>query len=211
MEIKEFSWEENFSFWKNMFLAVMFFTITPITLGVSLFSIISFNKIQKEEVAKPEYSVFSVPKSGVRVYASLPNNLPSVAGEVEASDARVELVRQYLNRYNSLLEPHAGFLVETADKYELDYRLLPAIAQQESNLCKIIPPETHNCWGWGIHSKGTLGFGSYEEAIETVATGLKREYIDKGFRTPEEIMSKYTPSSNGSWARGVNQFMGDME
>lgn len=194
-----------------MFLAVVFFAVTPITLAVSLFSLVSLERISETEKVKIEHSVFSVPTSGVRVYASLPNTIPSVDGNVESSDARVELVRQYLDRYNSKLEPLAGYLVQIADKYELDYRLLPAIAQQESNLCKIIPPESHNCWGWGIHSRGSLGFDSYEEAIETVAKGLKEEYINKGYKTPEEIMSKYTPSSNGSWARGVNQFMGDME
>ncbi len=207
----DFSWEENFSFWKNLMLGIIFFTIAPITLGVSLFSLISLNKISKEEMTETEYSVFSVPKSGVRVYASLPNTIPSVGGDVGTADARVELVRQYMNRYNSMLEPYSSYLVQTADKYGLDYRLVPAIAQQESNLCKIIPPESHNCWGWGIHSKGSLGFTTYEEAIETVAKGIREEYIDKGYKTTEDIMSKYTPLSNGSWARGVNQFMSDME
>jgi len=83
--------------------------------------------------------------------------------------------------------------------------------RKESNLCKIIPPETYNCWGWGIHSKGTLGFSSFEEGIETVSQGLKKTTSTKDFRTIEEIMSKYTPLSNGSWAEGVNQFMQEME
>ncbi|KKU47808.1 MAG: hypothetical protein UX67_C0028G0001, partial [Candidatus Woesebacteria bacterium GW2011_GWF2_46_8] len=100
---------------------------------------------------------------------------------------------------------------EAADRYELDYRLTTAIAQQESNLCKIIPPGSNNCWGWGIHSAGTLGFDSFEEGIETVSAGLRKEYLDKGFRTVEEIMSKYTPLSNGSWATGVTKFMSEME
>ena len=32
-----------------------------------------------------------------------------------------------------------------------DYRLLPAIAMQESTLCRSIPVDSHNCWGWGIY------------------------------------------------------------
>lgn len=151
------------------------------------------------------------PLSGVRVFASLPALTPSVYGTVEAKDARPEIIRGYLEYYKSPLVPHAQFIVETADKYELDFRLITAIAQQESNLCKIIPPNTYNCWGWGIHSRGTLGFESFEQGIETVSKGLKEEYINKGYLTPEEIMSKYTPMSNGSWARGVNQFMAEME
>jgi hypothetical protein len=109
------------------------------------------------------------------------------------------------------LEPYAPSIVDTADKYGLDFRLTTAIAQQESNLCKKIPPESNNCWGWGIHSQGTLGFSSFQEGIENVSKGLREEYLDKGFRTTEEIMSKYTPLSPGSWAEGVNKFMAEMQ
>lgn len=188
-----------------MLFMVIFFTIAPVTIAVSMFALLSFNN---EDVAQNlEY-----PKSGIKVYASLPNNFPSVSDSIEASDARPELVRNYLNRYKSPIAHLSGFMVEKADQYGLDYRLIPAIAQQESNLCKIIPPNTYNCWGWGIHSRGTLGFQSYEEAIETVMTGLKAEYIDKGYTTPDTIWKKYTPSSpDGAWAKGVNQFMKEME
>jgi hypothetical protein len=197
--------EDSFVFWKNMFFMVIFFTIAPITLGVSMFAIFSLEKNNQLEITEPT-------KTGIRVYASLPSEFPKVSDSIEVKDARPELVRQYLSRYNSPLVGYANFLVEKADVYGLDYRLLPAIAQQESNLCKIIPPNTYNCWGWGIHSRGTLGFDSYEEAIETVMTGLKKEYIDKGLTTPDTIWKKYTPSSpDGAWAKGVNQFMAEME
>jgi hypothetical protein len=54
-------------------------------------------------------------------------------------------------------------------------------------------------------------FTNYEEAIETVSKGIKENYVDKGLTTPDDIMKKYTPSSNGSWANGVNEFMQDMQ
>ena len=204
--------EESLSFWKNLILVTFFFTITPIALGTSLFSLISLNNLSGknvESVTSREVSVY--PKSGARVFASLPTNLPSVGGEATAMDARPELVRQYLAYWGSPLEPYSNFIVETADRYELDYRLTTAIAQQESNLCKIIPPGSNNCWGWGIHSAGSLGFDSFEEGIETVSAGLRDEYLNKGFGTVEEIMSKYTPLSNGSWAAGVTKFISEME
>lgn len=194
----------TFGFWKNLFFIVVFFTITPITLGVSLFSIFTFSENGPVKLG-------DTARSGVKVYASLPKEFPTVLGMATSADARVELVRQYLEKYNSPLINYSSFIVEKADEYGIDFKLIPAIAQQESNLCKVIPPNTFNCWGWGIHSKGTLGFKSYEEAIETVTAGLKKEYIDKGYNTPEEIMSKYTPLSNGSWAMGVNQFIQGME
>ncbi len=203
--------EENYVFWKNLILVSAFLLLTPVTIATALFSLFAFREPKEAPKQAVVLSTNLIARSGVSVYASLPSNTPSLSEKAEAGDARVEIVKNYLNSYNSILTPYAPFIVQTADKYGLDFRLIPAIAQQESNLCKFIPPGGHNCWGWGIHSEGTLGFESFEQAIETVTIGLKNEYIDKGYQTPEEIMSKYTPSSNGSWARGVSQFMAEME
>ena len=117
----------------------------------------------------------------------------------------------YLKRYNSPLLPHAEDIVTISDKYGLDWRLLVAIAQQESNLCKKIPKNSYNCWGYGIYGDLVTRFDSYPDGLDTVARGLKRNYLDKGLNTPEEIMAKYTPPSQGSWARGVNQFLDDIQ
>lgn len=211
MESSLFTKEENFSFWKNLILISLFFVVTPITLGLSLFSLYSLKSNAVAKTKVDEANLIISPQSGVRVFASLPVQIPQVSDRIESSDARPEIIRKYLTKYNSPLVPHSNFIVEIADKYSLDFRLLPAIAQQESNLCKIIPPGGYNCWGWGITGSSTLGFDSFEHGIETVAEGLRRLYLDKGYKTVEEIMSKYTPMSNGSWAQGVNQFMGDME
>lgn len=194
--------EDSFSFWKNLILILIFFTVTPLALAVSLFSLVSLNKTNQS---------LGTRFSGLQVYASLPNDLPGVSGEAQAADARVEIIRQYLQKYRSPLLPFAEKLVSTADKYSIDFRLTTAIAQKESNLCKVSPPNCYNCWGWGIHSKGTLCFSSYDEAIEAVTKGLSEEYFQKGYNTVEKIMSKYTPLSNGSWALGVKQFLAEME
>jgi len=84
---------------------------------------------------------------------------------------------------------------------------LPSISMQESNLCKKIPDDSHNCLGLGIHSKGTWGFDSYEDNFETAAKILREKYLDQGLLTPDDIQNKYTPSSNGSWEFAVNHFM----
>lgn len=208
MQIPQIDNEGSYSFRKNLVLVAFFFTLTPIVLATSVFSLSSLKKI----AARNEALMLSQDlKSGVRVFASLPASIPSVSGEATAADARIAIIKQYLESYNSPLAPHAEFIVSTADKYGLDYRLTTAIAQQESNLCRFIPSGSHNCWGWGIHSQGSLGFSSYEEGIETVSQGLKENYIDQGYVTPEEIMKKYTPLSPGTWAIGVNKFLSEME
>lgn len=203
--------EEDFGFWKNLILATVFFVVTPLTIGVSLFSLFS---LKKTDVVQKKFNTTNLvvsPKSGLSVYASLPANIPMVSTSIEYADARPEIIKNYLKAYNSPLLPYANLIVDTADKYSIDFRLITAIAQQESNLCKIIPYNSYNCWGWGITSVGTLGFDSYEDGIETVTRGLKNNYINKGYLTPDQIMTKYTPSSNGSWANGVNEFMSEMQ
>lgn len=203
--------DEDFGFWKNIVLVSVFFIITPLTIGISLFSLFS---LKKTDIVQKKFNTTNLivsPKSGLSVYASLPGNIPSVTSFVEFADARPQIIKKYLENYNSPLLPYANLIVKTADKYSIDFRLITAIAQQESNLCKIIPYNSYNCWGWGITSVSSLGFDSYEEGIETVSKGLKENYIDKGYLTPDQIMTKYTPSSNGSWAHGVNLFMDDMQ
>lgn len=202
--------EDAFSFWKKIIFVGVFFIVTPIALFSSAISLIALNKSTTTKLEKSVPSLILAPESGVKVYASLPASFPSISGQVLGADARADLIRQYLQIYDSPLAPYAKTIVDTADKYNLDFRLTTAIAQKESNLCKKIPENSYNCWGWGIHSRGTLTFSSYPEAIEIVSKGLKEEYINKGFVTIEEIMAKYTPLSNGSWAYGVNQFIDQM-
>lgn len=143
------------------------------------------------------------------------SSAPYVSGEEDAkaqvADSRVRMLKAFFRQHNSDLYDYASYIVEVSDKYQFDYRLLPAIAMQESNLCKYIPHNSYNCWGWGIYGDLTTRFDSYHEAIDTVAVGIKTHYIDQGLVTASSIMAKYTPSSNGSWARGVNTVLGWIE
>lgn len=131
--------------------------------------------------------------------------------KAKISDGRSANLKIFFRKHASPLYDYADLIVEESDKNGFDYRLLPAIAMQESTLCRAIPFNSHNCWGWGIYGNTVLRFSSYEEAIKTVATGIKREYLDKGLTTASRIMAKYTPSSNGSWAYAVNSFLRDLE
>lgn len=211
METNLFSREENIGFWKNLLLSVIFFTIAPLTIGVSLFSLFSLSKSAKIQADQTYPNLFYSPQSGIQVYASLPTQTSSISAEVGAADARGQIIKQYLTEYDSPLAPFSDFIVQTADKYGLDFRLITAIAQQESNVCKIIPPGSYNCWGWGITNVGTLGFNSYQQGIEEVSKGLREDYLNKGYVTIEDIMGKYTPQSKGSWAAGVTEFMSEMQ
>lgn len=199
MRFKTFS--TNFTLVSLLF----FFIVTPLMIGLSSFALISFKKDASED-----RSVLGA-ETHSQIFAALPDESPTTSIKLISSDARGDILKQYLDNYGSPLSPYAYYIVNVADEHEIDFRLITAIARQESNLCKFIPENTYNCWGWGIHSRGTLGFNSFEEGIRTVSEGLSKEYIVKGYTTPDEIMKKYTPLSNGSWASAVNQFMFDME
>ena len=130
---------------------------------------------------------------------------------VVGDDARPLIIERYLKKYNSPLLSYSRLIFDLSQTYGFDYYWIVAIAQQESNLCKKIPENSFNCWGYGIHKKGTLRFENYELALKSYAEYLKKQYFDKGLNTPELIMKKYCPSSNGSWAYGVQQFIDELE
>lgn len=131
--------------------------------------------------------------------------------EIKPGDARAANLKAFFRKHNSSLYDYADKIVDVSDKYKFDYRLLPAIAMQESNLCRVIPENSFNCWGWGIYGTTVTRFDSYDDAIETVGKGIKDNYIDKGLVTASAIMNKYTPSSKGSWQYGVNTFLKALE
>jgi len=198
---------------KGLILILTFFTLTPIALATSLYTLFSMSQsVSNPEVLAATTNVLNNPEFGVQIYASFPGDTPSINTTAYVVDARVEIVRQYLSKYKSPLLPYSKNLIAAADKHGLDFRLLPAIAQQESNLCKKIPVNSYNCWGWGIHSAGTLRFPDYPTAINAVASGIKNEYVDKGYQTVDEIMDKWVPHSpERAWAKGVIGFMSEME
>ena len=145
-------------------------------------------------------------------YAALPSNKDVISGQITQEDARVELVRQFLTRYSSPLAPFAQAIVDTADAYNVDFRLIPAIAMQESGLCKKIVVENaeHNCWGYGIYGDKTTSFANYKEGIETVTKALAK-YKKQGLETPDEIMQRYAPRNDGSWSFSVEFFMAKLK
>lgn len=150
----------------------------------------------------------------ILAYKEQGGSVRGIMTSVTSKDARPLMIARFLERYSSPLKPYdyfGEFLVHTADKHGLDYRLLPSIAMQESGLCKKIPHGSFNCLGLGIHARGTWHFESFEANFDKAAEILKANYIDKGYVTPEQIQKKYTPSSNGSWQHAVNLFMRKIE
>lgn len=192
---------------KKIFLyLILFIVLSTINLILSFKALAYFNNQKTIEKI-----IADIDAKKNNFYASYIEKKENYKTQIQTTDGRVANLKAFFRKYNSPLYNHAEKIVEVSDKYGFDYRLLPAIAMQESNLCRVIPHESYNCWGWGIYGNLITKFKSYDEAIETVAKGLKTDYIDKGLITASQIMKKYTPPSQGSWAHGVNTFMKALE
>lgn len=196
---------------KRLLILTTWLFTTTITLftTVTLYQTINQTK-GINELVNNQINTFAKSDNAVMAYAALPSSIVEVRTAVLGADARPVTIDAYFKAYKSPLQGYGEFIVKTADEYDIDPYLIVAISQQESNLCKIIPDDSYNCWGWGVHKSGTLRFDDYQDAILDVTQGLKEEYFDKGYNTPERIMTKYTPLSNGSWAAGINQFLDEL-
>lgn len=188
---------------KKMLLFTLWLPFVFFTLGLSLFNLYAIHNFQTE---KSNGLILQEVKTKSR-----PEILGAFSSVVYAADARPELIRLYLQKYKSPLLPYSENIVQASDKYGIDFRLIVAIAQCESNVCKVIPHGSYNCWGF---ENGATKFSSWEHAIERVAKTLKENYYDYGLTTPDEIMPKYAPPSvakGGPWAKCVNQFMNELQ
>lgn len=122
-------------------------------------------------------------------------------------DFRVIKLRRFLQKHNSPLAPYSGEFVWYADKYSLDWRLVPAITGVESTFGKRIPYNSHNAYGW---ANGNYYFGSWEESIGIVSKTLRKKYYNRGASSIEEISRIYAPPSD-SWSWKVEYFMNEID
>ncbi|RLC29376.1 hypothetical protein DRH13_05820 [Candidatus Woesebacteria bacterium] len=123
------------------------------------------------------------------------------------SDYREEILRNYLEGHNSPLSEYSGVFINLADKYRLDWRLVPAITGVESTFGKRIPINSYNAYGW---ANGGYSFESWDESIEVVSKALRNNYIDRGAVSINDIARIYAPPSE-TWARNVKFFMNKID
>lgn len=132
-----------------------------------------------------------------RVVEEAPNN-----PEATCQDPRVQALVNLLSQHNSPLLPYAEDFVKSANKYGVDWRLLPAISGVESSFGKRLVADSYNAYGWG---QGYVYFSNWEEGIEKVNQALKEKYIDRGAETVNKIGPIYAEDPN--WSTKVNSFV----
>jgi hypothetical protein len=187
---------------RTFILIFSFFSAVPIFVVFLVLFSLSLRYAESGLVARQAHS----PR-----FQALPSEGTTSSISVEDHDARIKSLDEFFSEYDSPLEGYAQLIIDEADNHNIDYRLLPAIAMQESTLCKKIIKNSHNCWGFGIHGGKVTTFDSYDQAIKTITATLAKKYVHIGFDTPDEIVQKYTPSDTGRWPEVVGMIMGRLK
>jgi len=177
------------------------------TITALIFSLTFTLYLSNTKIIKPSIQSF-------KLYAALPKSETSITDEINYADGRAKIIEDFFENYKSPLADYGHIFIQVADKYQLDYRLLPSIAMQESNGGRKIIEQSYNPFGYGIYGTMVIKFNSWEDAIESVGKALRENYLNQGLGTPYQIMTKYTPASlikaDGAWAKGVTTFMEEL-
>src|SRR3989339_166372 len=107
---------------KRIFLIFAWFSVTLTLFSANLAGVVVMRRktpiqplfLGSQSVTSPNVLGINDPASGI-------------TASIQKDDARIEILASFLERHNSPLEPYeqyAAALVEIADTYNIDYRLL---------------------------------------------------------------------------------------
>ena len=123
-------------------------------------------------------------------------------------DTRSQVLRKYLEHYNSPLAPFAQTFVAQADANNIDWKLLVAISGVESTFGKAEP--CINAWGYNIYGKTTRCFDTYPDAIKTISQDLRYKYMNQWGATDVYSIGRIYAASP-TWASRVTYFMDQID
>lgn len=122
------------------------------------------------------------------------------------TDTRAKALQAYLVATNSPLADSAETFVKSADKYDIDWKLVAAISGLESGYGQHIPYNSYNAWGWGVYGTNVHYFASWDDGIETISQSIRERYMDqRGATNVYEIGATYAASP--TWAVRVEGIM----
>jgi len=129
----------------------------------------------------------------------------------KTADMRVAKLKGYLEAKGSPMADDARHFITEADRLGLDWKLVAAIAGNESYFGQHVPYNSYNGWGWAVWTGMSYGadFNGWGHGITTVSEGLKYEYIDDGLVTIEQIGHRY--AADPFWSDKVKFFMDQIE
>ena len=127
-----------------------------------------------------------------------------IAGQAagDDQDERLLALTRYLETVGSPLVSVAGEFVAAADRFELDWRLLPALAIVETAAGK--SARGHNLFGWGRRR-----FDSPRDAIWHVAGELAGAAPYRGKSTREKLIA-FNPRHARRFPAKIEKVMGEL-
>ena len=193
---------------------LMVFAWFPLTglLLINSLRLLSQNNLSSHGIDASEYSIRTSPLSDAG--DAKPNFTGTgqvLAADIVAGDGRSELLKKFMS--GSPMEPFADEIVKEADKYNMDYRLIPSIAMCESNLGVHMPShDSYNAWGIAVYTGQQQGakFANWTMAIQWVTKFFAEKFIQKNIVDIKDIGAVWAPPSvekQHSWANCVEKFM----
>lgn len=169
-----------------------------IAMPLSGVSVPSLTEVSNDSVTKENSVIITQEEVARNEQAKLEKDRKEKAGAIDA----------YFAKYDTPLAGHGMKFVLEAEKNDIDWRLLPAIAMREStgglHACKKVP---NSVFGYGSCK---MSFNSIDESIEIVAHNLggnnpntARHYDNK---TTLQILRKYN-SVISSYPKQVTKIM----
>lgn len=110
------------------------------------------------------------------------------------------------NNLGGVLKGTGDLFSTIGTKYGIDPALLAAIAIHETGNGTSNAVKNKNNVGGMMGKNGLMTFSSLEEGIDKMASNLKRNYIDKGLNTIEQIQQKYAPNGAANDPTGLNSY-----
>jgi len=129
--------------------------------------------------------------------------VPVLESDIIDNDIRLSQLEAFLENYHSPLSGYCREFIVSADRYEVDWRLVPAIAGVESSFGKRTLPSSFNAYGW---DGGNYYFENWSASIELMNRKMRENYYAKGLDTPQKIGPVYAPPTP-SWSNKVGYFM----
>jgi len=192
---------------KHLLVLFIWFPLILFTLGISLSFYSHRSSLLKQE------KIRKITNYGIQLYSSFPKVL-SFSTKAD-NDQSYEKIFGYLAEYDSPMMDSRKKLIEISQQYDIDPFLLIAIAQCESNLGIRTPEGCYNPFGLGFYGGKRICFSNWEESYEFMAKTLRKNYLDNGLKSTNEIMQKYNPYSvkekDGHWAKCVDQFIREID
>jgi hypothetical protein len=115
------------------------------------------------------------------------------------SDSRLERLKAFFGKFDCPAKAYSGDFITAAERYDLDWRLLPSISYLESTGGKAA--KNNNLFGW---NSGRTSFVSAAASIHEVGRRLGRSRLYRS-KNLDQLLATYNPA--GDYAQKVKSVM----